>query len=315
MPDAHPDTPVHLRAAGVSVVLVTRRGASARGAALGRRPRRAGRRRPRWRSRRPPCPAPCPTTSTTSPAIGVLPEHARGLGRPAGARRAARRAGLVAAVHAHRLRRAARSCAAAGPCAPPAATTRPGWRCGWRSSCSRLGCCASGRRSAVPAGGGGGEPFVVDGLAARAPGAAGGHRAVRPRRAAGAASGRRSVRRSSSGCTRGRTGAAAPARTRPLVLAAGTAGFGFRDGEVWAVHVAWSGNHVSYAERLANGAAVLGGGELLLPGEIRLAPGEEYTGPVDLRRARPRASTGSPPASTRTCAPARSTRARRARSC
>jgi alpha-galactosidase len=43
--------------------------------------------------------------------------------------------------------------------------------------------------------------------------------------------------------------------------------------------VAWSGNHVTYAERLSTGASVLGGGELLLPGEVRLAPGESYTGP------------------------------------
>jgi alpha-galactosidase len=73
---------------------------------------------------------------------------------------------------------------------------------------------------------------------------------------------------------RGRTGPDAP-----LILAAGTAGFGTRDGEVWALHVAWSGNHVTYAERLSSGAAVLGGGELLLPGEIALAAGETYTGP------------------------------------
>ena len=44
---------------------------------------------------------------------------------------------------------------------------------------------------------------------------------------------------------RGRTGPDAP-----LILAAGTAGFDTRQGEVWAVHVAWSGNHVTYAERL-----------------------------------------------------------------
>ncbi|WP_407700376.1 alpha-galactosidase [Streptomyces beihaiensis] len=73
---------------------------------------------------------------------------------------------------------------------------------------------------------------------------------------------------------RGRTGPDAP-----LILAAGTPGFGFRCGEVWAVHVAWSGNHQTYAERTAGGAAVLGGGELLLPGEVRLAPGESYTTP------------------------------------
>jgi alpha-galactosidase len=73
---------------------------------------------------------------------------------------------------------------------------------------------------------------------------------------------------------RGRTGPDAP-----LILAAGTPGLDTRSGEVWAVHVAWSGNHVAYAERLACGAAVLGGGELLLPGEVRLHAGESYTGP------------------------------------
>ena len=45
------------------------------------------------------------------------------------------------------------------------------------------------------------------------------------------------------------------------------------------MHVAWSGNHVSYAERLSTGAAVLGGGELLLPGEVVLAAGQSYSGP------------------------------------
>jgi alpha-galactosidase len=73
---------------------------------------------------------------------------------------------------------------------------------------------------------------------------------------------------------RGRTGPDAP-----LILAAGTAGFDTRVGEVWAVHVAWSGNHVTYAERLSTGDAVLGGGELLLPGEVALAAGESYTSP------------------------------------
>ena len=73
---------------------------------------------------------------------------------------------------------------------------------------------------------------------------------------------------------RGRTGPDAP-----LILAAGTAGFDTRQGEIWAVHVAWSGNHVTYAERLSTGDAVLGGGELLPPGEVALAAGESYTGP------------------------------------
>lgn len=73
---------------------------------------------------------------------------------------------------------------------------------------------------------------------------------------------------------RGRTGLDAT-----LLLVAGTAGFGFRGGEVWGLHVGWSGNHRSYAERTPEGESVLGGGELLLPGEVSLAPGESYRTP------------------------------------
>jgi alpha-galactosidase len=63
------------------------------------------------------------------------------------------------------------------------------------------------------------------------------------------------------------------------VLAAGFRGFGFRSGEVWAVHTAWSGNHVTFAELGLTGLRILGGGELLLPGEMVLAPGKTYTTP------------------------------------
>lgn len=74
---------------------------------------------------------------------------------------------------------------------------------------------------------------------------------------------------------RGRTGSDAA-----TVLAAGTTGFGFRSGEIWAVHTAWSGNHVSFAERgLSNHSRVIGGGEVLLPGEVVLEPGEAYRSP------------------------------------
>ena len=73
---------------------------------------------------------------------------------------------------------------------------------------------------------------------------------------------------------RGRTGADAA-----YVLHAGTPGFCFARGEVYAVHTAWSGNHTHYAERLFSGERVLGGGELLLPGEVVLAPGEAYESP------------------------------------
>ncbi len=65
----------------------------------------------------------------------------------------------------------------------------------------------------------------------------------------------------------------------PLLMTVGTRGFGFRAGETWSVTVAWSGDSVHLAERLPEGAgvgaSVLGGGEALRPGEVRLAPGEE----------------------------------------
>ena len=62
-------------------------------------------------------------------------------------------------------------------------------------------------------------------------------------------------------------------------LCAGTPGFGFRSGEVWTAHVAWSGDHVTYAERGPRGVARLGGGELLHPGEVVLPPGGSYPTP------------------------------------
>ena len=70
-----------------------------------------------------------------------------------------------------------------------------------------------------------------------------------------------------------------PGHDDPFLLMAGTPGFGFRTGEVWAVHLAWSGDKRLWAERQALGASLLGAGELLAPGEIRLAPGEAYTSP------------------------------------
>ncbi|MEU6074272.1 alpha-galactosidase [Micromonospora sp. NPDC047074] len=65
-----------------------------------------------------------------------------------------------------------------------------------------------------------------------------------------------------------------------LLLVAGTAGFGFGHGEVWAVHTAWSGDHVTFAERRPTGESTLGGGELLAPGEVVLDPGGEYATPL-----------------------------------
>ena len=67
----------------------------------------------------------------------------------------------------------------------------------------------------------------------------------------------------------------------PLVFA-GTPAFGEWHGEVWGVHVAWSGNHSLLAECLPDGRRYLQGGELLHPGEVCLEPGQSYRAP-DLR--------------------------------
>ncbi len=73
---------------------------------------------------------------------------------------------------------------------------------------------------------------------------------------------------------RGRTGF-----DSSYLLHAGPAGFGFAHGELYALHTAFSGNHVHLAHKHWNGEALLGGGELLLPGEGILQAGEAYTSP------------------------------------
>jgi alpha-galactosidase len=70
-----------------------------------------------------------------------------------------------------------------------------------------------------------------------------------------------------------------PAHDSATVLVAGVAGFGFGSGEVWGLHVAWSGNTIHRVERLPTGLTTIGGGELLLPGEVVLGRGESYTTP------------------------------------
>lgn len=75
-----------------------------------------------------------------------------------------------------------------------------------------------------------------------------------------------------------------PSLDSPYLLMAATAAFGFRHGEVWAVHLGWSGNQRFLVEQLPEGAgvhrSVLGAGELLLPGEVVLNPGDSYDSPT-----------------------------------
>ncbi|HVD79558.1 MAG TPA: glycoside hydrolase family 36 N-terminal domain-containing protein [Propionibacteriaceae bacterium] len=66
---------------------------------------------------------------------------------------------------------------------------------------------------------------------------------------------------------------------RPAQLALAEAGTGFRRGQVWQVHVAFSGAVQHRVERTAYGRTYLGGGEFLQAGEIVLGIGEAYHSP------------------------------------
>jgi alpha-galactosidase len=64
-----------------------------------------------------------------------------------------------------------------------------------------------------------------------------------------------------------------------FVTVAGSRGFGFRFGEVWATHLAWSGDKRTWIDSSATGFTTMGGGELLAPGEVRLGTDETYESP------------------------------------
>ncbi|QIK82493.1 alpha-galactosidase [Sanguibacter sp. HDW7] len=65
----------------------------------------------------------------------------------------------------------------------------------------------------------------------------------------------------------------------PLVMLAGEDGFGWRTGDVWGVHLGWSGNQVLAAERAPAGSRLLRGGELVLPSEVVVERGGELVSP------------------------------------
>lgn len=70
-----------------------------------------------------------------------------------------------------------------------------------------------------------------------------------------------------------------PGHDNATVVCVGETGFSFAGADVWAIHLAWSGDGVYRVERTAASPTVLSAGELLLPGEIALAEGQSYATP------------------------------------
>jgi len=66
----------------------------------------------------------------------------------------------------------------------------------------------------------------------------------------------------------------------PPFAVVGAPGFGEGAGEVFGLHLAWSGNHRLLIERLRDGRLQFQAGELFLPGEMVLALGESYETPI-----------------------------------
>jgi alpha-galactosidase len=66
----------------------------------------------------------------------------------------------------------------------------------------------------------------------------------------------------------------------PPFLFIGSPGFSESRGEVFGLHLAWSGDHRLFAERLRDGRVQLQAGELLHPGEVILEEGQSYATPT-----------------------------------
>ena len=106
-----------------------------------------------------------------------------------------------------------------------------------------------------------------------------------------------------------------PGHSSAYLLMAGTQGFGFRHGEVWGVHLGWSGNQNLYAERIYNGARVARRRRAARAGRGQAgARGQAYRTPWTVRQLRRGHWTRSPHGSTGTCGPGRSIRVRPGRS-
>ncbi|WP_353081162.1 alpha-galactosidase [Tessaracoccus lapidicaptus] len=71
-----------------------------------------------------------------------------------------------------------------------------------------------------------------------------------------------------------------PGHDAPWLTIAGRGTPRNRSGELWAVHVGWSGDVVHRVDRLTEHLTMVGGGELLRPSEVVLEPGESYRTPT-----------------------------------
>lgn len=73
-----------------------------------------------------------------------------------------------------------------------------------------------------------------------------------------------------------------PGHDAPFATVVGTPGFGFRTGEVWMVHHAWSGDTSVRVEHRPTGHTVVGAGETWGPRDVVVKPGETYESPRTL---------------------------------
>ena len=94
-------------------------------------------------------------------------------------------------------------------------------------------------------------PLRLTGAAVVAPGSRSRPRGARLLRAAGRGSASRSGARPGQGAWLRETRHGRSGHDDPFLMMAGTPGFGFRAGEIWATHVAWSGDKSQWLEPYA----------------------------------------------------------------
>ena len=86
--------------------------------------------------------------------------------------------------------------------------------------------------------------------------------------------------RMQSGSTTRESRRGRPGHDSPWVTIVGAGTPRNRSGELWAVHLGWSGDLVHRVDRLTEHVPMIGAGELLRPSEVVLAPGGSYRTPT-----------------------------------